>query len=628
MSEQREKVRCISCSKNWKLTDEQRGLTEVACPHCHSMQAYDDAKKFADEEVKNEKPSTTEIAKRVLSREFFVTFRDNEEVMYYRDGIYVGNGETRIKELVRDISGGEESSVLCGEVIGKIQRATYTDRQQFTENTEHKVVIVNGILDLDTYELQPHSPDFRALTRFPLTFEPGVQCPRILKFLDEVMRREDVPVFQEWLGYHLWTTGYPAQKAMMFVGDGGNGKSTVIFVMEKFVGKENRAAISLHSLEENRFAPAGLYGKSANLYADLPDRDLKYVGQFKMATGGDPMRAELKNVNAFFFSNVAKLTFSCNKVPKVPEDSTGFFRRWIIIEFPNSFEGSASEDKDLKEKLATEEELSGLLNWAIAGLKRLRGNGWHFSNGKTVEKVREDYIVRSDPLKAFVMHCVDTEGCPDNVIGKQELFTAFKKHCTTHKIAPMSADSFFKKFKFEMPPGAFQYIRPNKGGNREHAMKGIALRPDENWCNPEFFEDADRKYPKRVDSLDSLDQKTGDSAAKPEKRSNQSNESTLLRYLPPGGETAKTGEMPDNKSQGKDEISRVRNYVLKQVQPSKSPSVRDKNNIIKLIDAEFKTGTERAKTLIGMWLASDVLMEDAQDRWLLLPGPNEQEASL
>ena len=470
----------------------------------------------------DKKFNTSEIALQVMGKQKFLTFRDNEEVRYYFGGVYCDNGEARIKELVREVCEGKESTNLCGEVIGKIQRATYVDRQQLTENAEHKVVIINGILDLDTYEIRPHSPDFYALTQFPLKFKPGAQCPLILKFLSEVLRQEDIPVLQEWLGYHLWTSGYPAQKAMMFVGDGGNGKSTVIFVVECFVGKKNRAAISLHSLEENRFAPAGLYGKVANLYADLPDRDLKYVGQFKMATGGDPMRAEFKNINAFFFTNTAKLTFSCNKVPKVPEDSTGFFRRWIIIEFPNCFEGSADEDKDLKEKLATDEELSGLLNWAIEGLKRLRGNGWHFSNGKTVEKVREDYIVRSDPLKAFVMHCIDTEGCPDNVIGKQELFTAFKKHCEVHKIAPMSADSFFKKFKFEMPPGAFQYIRPNKGGNREHSLKGISLRPDENWCKPEFFEDVDRKYLKRSDSLDSRDQTESD----------ESNESTLSAHLP------------------------------------------------------------------------------------------------
>ncbi len=540
-------ARCPNCGIEWTVQPDQDVATmRLVCIKCRSAFTFAElhARWVESESTKikekEEKFNTTEITEQVLSIQKFVTFRDNEEIRWYSEGVYLENGETRIKELVHSICEGAESGNLCGEIIGKIQRATYVDRKAFTENGAHKIVVRNGILDLDSYELQSHNPNFYALTRFPLKFEPGAACPRILKFLNGVMRQEDLPVFQEWLGYHLWTTGYPAQKAMMFVGDGGNGKSTVIFVMECFAGKENRAAISLHSLEENRFAPAGLYGKVANLYADLPDRDLKYVGQFKMATGGDPMRAELKNVNAFFFTNTAKLTFSCNKVPKVPEDSTGFFRRWIIIEFPNCFEGSANEDKDLKEKLATDEELSGLLNWAIVGLKRLRDRGWHFSDGKTVEKVREDYIVRSDPLKAFVMHCVDTEGQEDSIVVKQDLYQYYRKHCWIHKVTPQSSDAFFKKIKYEFPGGILQYMRPNKNGIRDPSVKGITVRPHESWCKPEFFEDVDRKYQIRSDSPDSSTRKTdsedpkmGDSVEKFEKWAGQSGESGVLGDLPP-----------------------------------------------------------------------------------------------
>ena len=81
------------------------------------------------------------------------------------------------------------------------------------------------------------------------------------------------------------------------------------------------------------------------------------------------------------------------------------------------------------------------------------------------------------------------------------------------------------------------------------------------------------------------------------------------------------------KSHAKDTVSEIMRFVMKRVQPSEHSSVRDKNNIVRLINAEFKTGPERAKTLVGMWLASGVLVEDGQDKWLLLPGPNAQEAS-
>ena len=433
---------------------------------------------------RKEGPSTTEIAQEIITSGNFKTFRDNEAIYYFNGGVYVRNGETRIKEIIHERLKGEESSQFCGEVIGKVQRGTYLDRSSFSDHEEHKIVIQNGILDLDTIELSSHTPDWLTLTKFPVRFDKDAKCPKIMKFIEEVARQDDVLVLQEWVGYNLWIFGYPAQKAMLLVGEGGNGKSTFIGLLEALVGRENRSAVSLHELEENRFAKHDLYGKAANLYPDLPDKDLKSTGIFKMLTGGDPIRAEDKNVRAFTYHNVAKLTFSCNTVPKVPEDSTAYFRRWLIIEFPYSFEGSDKEDKDLKEKIISDPaEMSGFLNWALEGLRRLRSNGWHFSNGKTVETVREDYIVRSDPYKAFALHCIKEEA--NGEAKKDDLYQAYRDHCVIHKVAIRSRDAFFKNFKDQFRPGLLSDYRPSKEENpeRPRMFKGISLVERDKWCN-------------------------------------------------------------------------------------------------------------------------------------------------
>ena len=205
-----------------------------------------------------------------------------------------------------------------------------------------------------------------------------------------------------------------------------------------------------------------------------------------MLTGGDPIRAEDKNVRAFTYHNVAKLTFSCNSVPRVPEDSVAYFRRWVIVEFPYSFEGSSKEEKDLKEKIISDPgEMSGFLNWALEGLQRLRSNGWHFSNGKTVEIVKQDYIVRSDPYRAFVMHCVIED--PKGYVIKDDLFQAYRDHCDLHKVTSRSRDSFFKNFKDQFRPETLVDYRPNKEENpeRPRMFKGIYLKERSKWCLPD-----------------------------------------------------------------------------------------------------------------------------------------------
>ncbi len=438
----------------------------------------------------NGKPDLGKIAEKIKERETFVTFRDNESIYYFKDGIYVRNGETRIKELVHELLEGKETTQQVNEIIGKIQRSTYIDRSIFTDNNEHKIVVENGILNLDTLELSPHSPGFYSLTKFPVIYDPTKKCDKILKFLSETVKPDDVPTLQEWVGYNLWTGGYPAQKAMILVGEGGNGKSTFIGFIEALIGRENRSAVSLQELEENRFASHDLYGKAANLYPDLPDKDLRSTGTFKMLTGGDAIRAEDKNVKAFTFHNVAKLTFSCNKIPRVYDDTTAFFRRFIIIEFPYCFEGSSKEDRDLKEKITSDkDEMSGFLNWALNGLARLRAKGWHFSDNKTVEEVKEEYTVMSNPYKAFVDHCVIQDS--DSITPKDEVYEAYKKHCDKHKLGHVSRDSFFKNLKDIFPPDKLITERPEVNGKRVYAFRGIGIRDESVWCTPLTEEEID-----------------------------------------------------------------------------------------------------------------------------------------
>jgi len=129
----------------------------------------------------------------------------------------------------------------------------------------------------------------------------------------------------------------------------------------------------------DRFAKADLYGKMANIGGDLPAKDLSDTAAFRNLTGGDDNRAQEKYRNAFNFRNKAKMFFSANVLPRSPDDTYAYYSRWILLEFLNIFDPrSGTGDPDLDSKLQTPEELSGLLNIALAGLDRLRSNGWRF----------------------------------------------------------------------------------------------------------------------------------------------------------------------------------------------------------------------------------------------------------
>ena len=122
----------------------------------------------------------TDISKELIKTGIYKTNRESEQIFYYKDGIYNRNGEAQIKEAVHERLNGTESTNLCGEVIGKVQRGTYIDSRAFFEHEAHRIVLENGILDLDDYSLFPHDPEWLSLNKFPVHFNKNAECPGIL----------------------------------------------------------------------------------------------------------------------------------------------------------------------------------------------------------------------------------------------------------------------------------------------------------------------------------------------------------------------------------------------------------------------------------------------------------------
>jgi putative DNA primase/helicase len=315
-------------------------------------------------------------------------------------------------------------------------------------------------------ELKPYNPDNMFFNKIPVKYDPKADCPNIKRFLNEVTAtKEDIDILLEVIGFCLYRE-YIIAKALMLVGGGSNGKSTFLNLLKAFLGKENVSGRSLQELEENRFAKADLHHKLANIYADLPDKALWRTGTFKMLTGRDLITAERKFQHSFTFENYAKLLFSANKVPEAYDDSDAFFRRWLIIVFPNQFINEKA-DPYILQKLTTPEELSGLLNLVLPALKRLLEKG-QFSYSKTTEEIREDYIRKSSPIAAFVMDCLEVDS--DAFIIKQDLYNAFAAYCRERKIPCVTKDTFFKNLPQHIP--VIDH-RPKINGIRVVTFKGI-----------------------------------------------------------------------------------------------------------------------------------------------------------
>jgi P4 family phage/plasmid primase-like protien len=416
------------------------------------------------------------------------TLSDTDEIWYYDSlrGIFMPNAEPIIKAKIErdkgmpyiDKNGKMHESKLTtyavNEYLNHIRRRTFVLREDFNPSIEW-LACNNCMINLKTGHTSPFSPDFMNTTQIPVNYvaynhdhvhsltdfrRPDgtgcisdffrlveCLCPAIMKFLYEIITPEDVELVLDFMAYCLWRT-YKFNFWMLFNGAGLNGKSILLMLIERFLGKTNVSGETLDRLLHERFAVANLYQKMVNVDADVsPDVIFNNTGILKKLTGNDLYASEFKYKKPFAFRNYSKLIFSCNKIPETEDYTDAFFRRIIIINFTQQFFGE-KDDPDLIDTLCTDEEFSGLLFELLSRLPRVLSEGIRKVTSDGMAETYDKYTRGSNPVKYFVERGLEypISGCKVTKLG---LYDHYEKFCRNFGLAPESHQSFSRKLTDE-----------------------------------------------------------------------------------------------------------------------------------------------------------------------------------
>jgi len=363
------------------------------------------------------------------------------------------------------------------EIFEHIRNRTFItqdEKVELAKKTSKLILMRNGLFDIQERVLRPFSPEYFITSQpIPIFYDAKANCPTIKKFITEIVKKDDINLIQEMVGY-AFLRDMPIHKAFMFIGEGRNGKSTLINVIVKALGYENVSQISLQQITQGGFVISHLKDKLANVYPDLPARALNDTGIFKVLTGGDWITTDRKFKSPISFMNYAKFIFSCNKLPEARDDTKAFYRRWVLINFPNEFPPDKA-DPDLLSKLTTDSELSGFFNWAMEGLYRLLSNG-RFSHSKTTEEVKEQYERLSNSLLAFVKDCLEVD--QNGTVTKSELFSAYAEYCRQYNLPVKSKTSVGRELAEHIP-----VTSSNRGKERTWVGVRIVANKDKEVLN-------------------------------------------------------------------------------------------------------------------------------------------------
>lgn len=444
-------------------------------------------KKIGDVICPDDMPKHIKLFEMVNRRWDVKTVAETQRTYYYENGRYVKDSDCNmIAAFIAENLQEDYSLIAESTALKYIIRRTRTPYKEFQQQANF-LNFNNGILDMDTMKLMPHSPDFLSFEQIPIDYDPDAKCPEFIKFLEDVLgSKKDCSLLIQFIGYMFWKDGNPYQKAMMLTGTGANGKSTLLNAVHALFGENNAVSLTPQQLETEPQAAGMLVDKLANIVHDVNPEPLRKTDIFKKTTAGEPMMLRpLYAKDYIAIKPYAKHIFACNSAPRPRyDDSDAFYRRWAIINFPHNFDGQQCRvcgkvhavNAALHKLLKT--ELPGIINMALAALKAVLDNNG-FIDPPSLDETRLAYEISMDSVTAFAKKKLDWDGTDrEKRTAKSVVFDAFIKWATKEAGVPtVSEIGFGRKLKTIFP--GLDGTGRVKGGNREHAWYGLSLRDED-----------------------------------------------------------------------------------------------------------------------------------------------------
>jgi len=384
---------------------------------------------------------------------------DKKTIYAYENGYYNHNGKDIIKGLVHKYLGDLATIKAKDEVIAAISDTSSGVDRSAVEPPRNLVNFKNGIVDIKTGKLVKHTPEFKFLQLIPHDYIPNAKCPSFLKFLSEISQKDQIPIIQEMFGYAMYR-GYPVSAIFLLFGTGRNGKSVLLKVLRAMLGQKNICSRKLHEITEDVFAKADLYGRLVNVCGEMEGQTMKQTGNLKELTGEDYVTAQRKYHGSFQFQNYAKLIFSTNVVPKSVDMTFGLMDRFRVLRFTKIFNSSNPKtDANLFDNtLNTEEELEGIIIWALKGLNRLLVNS-SISGNVSLGDIGKEYDHAVNYIWEWLEDNLASSNDSTDYLTVEDIYKKFTRWCLKFDEPTTSITEFGSKL--------FGYANNNIGSRKK-----------------------------------------------------------------------------------------------------------------------------------------------------------------
>ena len=338
----------------------------------------------------------------------------------------------------------------------------------------------NGVVDLRTGKLHPHSPSYRCTQYTPVPYCPAASHEDWTAAL-AALPADTHPWFRRWVGQAA--TGYmPREDNTMLgiaAGIGANGKTTLLTALRFALGTYAGTAsmdLLLNSPRNTNYTKMALYGKRFVLIEELPEGRLDGV-QVKAVTGTELIRGNAKFKDEFEWRATHSLIVTTNNLPTVSEFSEGLWRRPFVLEFPYRFTPNPTAvadrtgDPGLTQRLLAPDSpaLPAVLAWVVRGAVEFYANGKEVgAMPPPVSRATASWQEQSDVLLAFASECLVKDA--GAVVPGSHLYAAFEAWLSEQGAASWSQRTFRGRIASH---GYFRDVKKvPTGGGSSRSLRG------------------------------------------------------------------------------------------------------------------------------------------------------------
>ena len=374
---------------------------------------------------------------------------EKEAFYFYKDGKYQWVSTSYIKALIKKFV---PARIVNENFINSICQLMRCDMGRHTaleyvNLNENYINFQNGLLNMKTFQLEPHTPDLLSTLQLNCEYDPNnTYMPHFEAFMNDLCRDlkgnidyEKMAVIQEFMGLVLSNYYvYRCKKALLLYSPIGNtGKSVLLSFVTAMLGPAFITNIPLHSMtESHQFALGNLPGTRAIIDGDLSSNAIKDSALFKQITGGDSLCINQKHKQQFTSKYLGGIIIASNCLPVFKDDKgEHMYERMLIIPCENTIP-MERRDSSLLDKLLSEK--SAVMNWALEGLKRLVTNHFKFSRCQASERIIEDYRLTVDSLYRYIQQNYVITHTYSDAISKTSFEDGYLRYCSMNSITGLA----------------------------------------------------------------------------------------------------------------------------------------------------------------------------------------------